>query len=94
MTKPPTDYAKLDDLYRRHNRRYLARAARDGLICQACGGAGGWTEVLLDDGTGPSFVCGFCEGGGYVTKWMRGAWLRWKKEEKRERRAALGGLRL
>lgn len=72
------DYAKLDWYYEQHHRRFRARVEqrRPRLICQECRGGGGWTEPILDDGTGPWEPCGWCESTGYVTPWVRGLWLR------------------
>lgn len=67
---------------RRHHERYVKRIECEGLVCQDCGGAGGYKEVILDDGSGPWFECGWCEGTGKVTRWLRGLWLRCKREEK------------
>lgn len=72
------DYARLDWKSQQHHIRFarhvLSRTPR--LVCQECRGEGGWTEPLLDDGTGPRYSCGYCEGLGYTTAWMRGYWLR------------------
>lgn len=54
--------------------------------CQDCGGVGGYTDVILDDGTGPWEPCGFCNGTGRMTSRMRGIWLTLKRYEKRGRR--------
>lgn len=54
------------------------------LICQECGGAGGETEPILDDGSGPWFECGWCKGTGFITPKLRGLWLRMKKKEKKK----------
>jgi hypothetical protein len=54
-------------------------AMQHKLVCQDCGGAGGWIEPVLDYGQGPWFECGWCEGIGYVTPWVRGLWLRHKE---------------
>ena len=54
------------------------------LICQDCGGSGGEIEVVCDDGTGPWYDCGWCNGTGYMTPWERGMWLRMKREQKQE----------
>lgn len=78
----PVNHAKLDYRYNQHLKRYTKRAEKDGLICQDCGGAGGEIDVILDDGTGPFMPCGWCEGTGFVTKYRRGVWLRYKKWEK------------
>ena len=80
-----TSYAKLDYYYRHRLRRRAQRLRWDrSFICQECGGAGGWREVILDDGTGPWEVCGWCWGEGRVLAWERGYWLRLKRAMKRE----------
>lgn len=78
------NYAKLDHDRFRHHARYLrfVDAMPRKFPCQECHGAGGETEPVLDDGSGPFFCCGVCEGTGYVTPWMRGLWLKWKRQEK------------
>lgn len=86
------DYFRRGEYYRRHLARYKRYVKTHGLICQACGGAGGETDVILDDGTGPWEACGWCEGTGYVTRWIRGDWLRWMAQEK-ARRAELQKMR-
>lgn len=81
-------YARLSYRRQAHHARYKRRVegmARQ-LLCQECRGAGGETDVILDDGTGPWEECGFCEGTGLVTPHMRGLWLRWRLEQKREKR--------
>lgn len=57
------------------------------LGCQECGGAGGYKEAILDDGTGPFFDCGWCNGTGEMTPEDRGKWLQCKKLEKKQREA-------
>lgn len=37
--------------------------------CRVCGGAGGEVEPVLDDGSGPWYPCGFCEGHGRIPIW-------------------------
>ena len=83
-SKVAMSYAKQDEYYRRHHLRYIRRveAMKPQLICQECGGAGGEKDVILEDGTGPWEECGFCEGTGLLTPWLRGLWLRFKREEK------------
>jgi len=34
--------------------------------CPSCHGEGGYKDVILDDGSGPVEVCGFCSGTGEV----------------------------
>lgn len=87
MTKAgAVDYARMDNEWARHHTRYVRfiDSMPRKLICQECGGVGGYTEACLDDGSGPFFGCGVCESTGYVTPWMRGQWLRWKREEAKE----------
>ena len=36
--------------------------------CPSCHGEGGYTELILDDGSGPFYDCGFCGGTGDVTR--------------------------
>ena len=72
------DYPRLAYYRRRHHARYVQRVEEtdDSLPCQACRGWGGEAEPVLDDSTGPWLECGWCEGTGSVTKWLRGLWLR------------------
>jgi hypothetical protein len=44
------------------------------MICPFCDGEGGETDVILDDGTGPWEMCGFCNGTGKLNifKWILG----------------------
>ena len=76
------DYAKADWKYANHRRRWTLHVLnrRPRLLCQACGGAGGFVEPILDDGTGPFETCGYCLGVGYISAWLRGYWLREQKE--------------
>ena len=74
------DYAKLSWQWRSHHQRFIARVKDSKLLCQECGGAGGDTEPILDDGTGPWEECGWCEGTGKVTPWLRGMWLRFRRQ--------------
>lgn len=82
------DYAKAAWKYRAHHVRYERFVNSLKLICQECGGSGGEVDVVLDDGTGPWEECGMCEGTGYLSPWMRGYWLRWRREEKLAKRSA------
>jgi hypothetical protein len=34
--------------------------------CPICKGQGGEKEVILDDGSGPYYKCGYCEGEGLI----------------------------
>ena len=76
------NYAKLDSDYARHHARFERRVAeqKPRLTCQDCGGAGGYTEPVLDDGSGPWFDCGWCEGTGLVTPRIRGLWLKSRRQ--------------
>jgi hypothetical protein len=65
-----------------HIERYKRFVSQYKLICQECGGNGGWKEIILDDGTGPWYDCGWCQGTGLVTPYARGIWLRLKKQDK------------
>lgn len=86
QTREPFDYARWNYIRREHHRRFTAYVEAHGLPCQSCGGMGGETDVILDDGTGPWDECGWCEGTGKVTRWIRGAWLRWMAQERRARK--------
>jgi hypothetical protein len=77
------DYARMVAKYAAHHLRFEKHVAEHGILCQECGGMGGWTERILDDGTGPFEPCGWCEGTGKTTRWLRGVWLSFKKMEKR-----------
>lgn len=84
-----TDYARRSYQVQQHHerfRRYVEAMPRK-LICQECGGGGGETVAVLDYGQGPFEECGFCEGTGLVTPWLRGLWLRWKKSTEAKRYA-------
>ena len=72
---------------RRHHGRYktYVETKGNGFVCQECRGRGGEVEPVTDEGQGPWYDCGFCEGTGLVTRWMRGWWLTWKAQEKAER---------
>ena len=77
-----TDYARLDYRNRQHRARFKRRVEADGLPCQDCGGAGGYTETIDPWLGGPWVPCGWCEGTGLVTRWLRGLYLRVMKAEK------------
>ena len=80
------DYAKLDYVANNHHQRFKAFVAKHGLTCQECGGLGGEVEPILEYGQGPWLSCGWCEGTGSVTRWGRGAWLRFRKDCKDTKR--------
>jgi len=80
MTERPVDYARLYHERQRHHARYVRYVEAHGLTCQACGGMGGdyytaWSE--------PPEPCGWCETTGKVTRWVRGAYLRYMRKRKR-----------
>jgi hypothetical protein len=82
---PTVDYARLDYEMRRHVERYRRRVlsmARK-LLCQECGGSGGYRELVNYYIGGPWYDCGWCEGTGYLTPWLRGRWLWMKRSEKK-----------
>ena len=76
------DYGRHSWFWREHNRRYCQRAMarHPHLLCQECGGAGEYTEVVDPWLGGPTFQCGWCCGGGYVLPRERGYWLRFKRQ--------------
>ena len=80
--REPFDYRRSDYVRREHHRRYTAYVETHGLTCQECRGAGGEIDVITDEGQGPWEPCDWCEGTGLVTRWIRGAWLRWKAEQR------------
>lgn len=84
------DYARLDYEWRAHHARYkrYVESLQPKLWCQECGGAGGFVEPVLDDGSGPTETCGWCEGTGLVTPHIRGVWLGYKRDSKLNRRIA------
>lgn len=83
--KKEINYPRLDFYARQHRARYskYVQSMPNKLICQDCKGAGGDSERTLDDGTGPWYECGWCEGTGLLTKHIRGIWLNYKLEESR-----------
>ena len=88
------DYSK-ENFYRhlsylRFKRR--VEAQKPQLVCQECRGAGGWTEPILDDGTGPFEQCGWCHGTGLLTPYLRGQWLKCRREEKLRNFQARSGI--
>ena len=55
--------------------------------CPYCHGYGSFTEVILDDGTGPSYNCGFCKGKGTMKKnKLYYQCLGWLSAEKRHKK--------
>lgn len=82
MSTIPFDYARSDYRWRSHHIRFKCHveAMPRKLVCQECRGAGGETVPVLDYGEGPWEACGWCEGTGYVTPWLRGFWLRLRRK--------------
>ena len=80
----PVDYGRLAYYWQAHHLRFQRfTAQRPDLLCMECRGGGGWTEPVLDDGSGPWEPCGWCEGTGLMTPHGRGAWLNYRRAEKR-----------
>ena len=79
-----TDYAKIGYQWTAHHQRWRARVEqrKPQLVCQECHGAGGETEPVLDDGSGPFIQCGWCEGIGLVDGSRRAEWLNSKRHTK------------
>jgi len=76
-------YAWYDYCERCHYNRFQHYVEAHGLLCQECGGAGQLYEETIADHA-IYIECGWCLGTGRVPRHLRGAWLRWKREEKRE----------
>ena len=76
------NYAKMDSDHRRHHERLQRRIAAmpRKLVCQACRGQGGEREIIDPEIGGPWFECGWCEGLGFVTPYLRGVWLRCQRQ--------------
>ena len=75
-----SDYARIAWKLRHNHFRYKKYVEQNGFPCQDCGGVGGETIPILDFGQGPWEECGWCQGTGLVTRWIRGQWLCWKKK--------------
>ena len=73
-----TDYPRLDYEYRLHHIRYKARALKDHLLCQDCGGNGQYVAENIC-GYDRYETCGWCQGVGYLTRWLRGQWLKYQR---------------
>jgi hypothetical protein len=76
---PSFDYVRYAYQTHAHHVRYARYVEAHGLICQECGGRGGHIEPVLDWGQGPWEPCGWCEGTGKTTRWLRGLWLTEKR---------------
>ena len=89
------NYDKLTSDYLRHHERYARRVetTKDSYGCRECKGRGGWVEVIDIEIGGPWETCGWCEGTGHMTGWHLGLWLRFKKQEKAEKRKELAARR-
>jgi hypothetical protein len=84
MTDKPVDYARLREQWRRHHARFQRYVEAHGLPCQDCGGRGTHGGGSYE----PPENCGWCETTGLTTRWLRGLWLRFRREEKRKQAAA------
>jgi len=80
----------------RYKRYVLSRTPR--LVCQECRGRGEVVEDIIDFGDEGVYLpyemtipCGWCQGTGYVSPYMRGFWLRWKMGEKNRDKSKWGG---
>lgn len=84
--REPMDYPRWYYSLSQHAIRYRNYVREHGLTCQECGGRGqfGYVSCYALE---PPEPCGYCETTGKVTRWMRGQWLRWKREEKRKQAA-------
>jgi hypothetical protein len=49
----------------------IAEKIRKLYECPDCHGEGGYTEVITDDGMGPHYTCGFCNGKGTMNVFKR-----------------------
>lgn len=59
----------------------MRRHTGEGLVqCAECHGAGSLVWPLLEDGSGPSEVCGCCRGTGQTTRQMNCWLMRWKRD--------------
>ena len=77
------NYARIAYKQARHHERFVRRveATDRKLICQDCSGRGGAINAIFMN-QGPWEECGWCEGTGYVTPWIRSAWLRYRRQIK------------
>jgi hypothetical protein len=78
------NYPRMHYAWREHHARFVAHVEAHGLPCQDCGTRGGYVEVVCE-GQGPWYDCDWCEGTGLMTRWLRGLWLRFKRDEARRR---------
>ena len=62
-------------------------------LCPDCKGERGQKEVILDDGSGPWYDCGFCNGTGYVNVFRKLRWkpffVYWENQAKKRRKKEL-----
>jgi DnaJ-class molecular chaperone len=79
------DYHRERYRYLSHHKRFVRRVNTDShsRSCPACRGEGGETDAILEDGSGPWWDCGFCEGEGKTITWLAMLWVRNAKEIKR-----------
>lgn len=77
-------FARLSSYYQRHHKRYVefTQNLRHRLTCQECSGIGNYTEIVDIELGGPTYECGWCEGTGLITPYLRGVWLRLKIKRK------------
>jgi hypothetical protein len=87
------DFAREAFQYRAHHVRYVRfiAAMPRKLVCQDCGGDGGFVDPVTYDGQGPFEMCGYCEGTGYMTPHLRWLWLAHRRAEMRLHRARMAG---
>jgi DnaJ-class molecular chaperone len=53
--------------------------------CPDCHGEGGYTEVITDDGRGPRYTCGFCNGKGTMNIFRKLYFLILLNKERKQR---------
>lgn len=72
------DYPRLAYRQAAHHIRFVRYVAKHGMACQNCSARGGEVDPVTDEGYGPWIECGWCEGTGKTTPWLRGVWLSWR----------------
>ena len=82
----PVDYPRIDYQYRQHFKRLKIKMEKEGLLCQECQGGGEVIEDYLDTGITGCYeyiygMCGWCQGIGLIHRWVRGQWLKYKRQE-------------
>ena len=80
------NYSRRDYQWRKHHERYKKRVQEKHphLHCMECGGRGGGIEIVDPELGGPWWPCEYCEGTGLMTPYLRGVWLRMKRDELRK----------